>query len=51
MDEQGLWALFYATGLPEVYLAIRQERADREEEAELPARTAFRRLTARSRQI
>ena len=34
MDEQGLWALFYATGLPEVYLAIRQERADREEEAE-----------------
>lgn len=40
MDEQGLWELFWKTGLPETYLAIAGERqawADWEE----PARTAF----------
>ena len=25
MDEKGLWELFYATGSPAVWLAIRQE--------------------------
>ena len=36
MDERGLWELFFATGLPEVYLALAGR--DREE----PAETAFR---------
>jgi len=40
MDTQGLWRLFFATGLPELYpLLRRQERRRGEEE---PARTAFR---------
>ena len=34
MDEQGLWKLFFATGSPLVWLAIRQER---EEEQAVPA--------------
>ena len=36
MDERGLWELFFATGLPELYvlLAVR--------EREEPAETAFR---------
>lgn len=34
MDEQGLWNLFFATGSPLVWLAIRQER---EEERAVPA--------------
>ena len=33
MDEQGLWKLFFATGSPLVWLAIRQER----EEQAVPA--------------
>ena len=36
MSEQGLWELFFATGLPEVYLALAGQ--GREE----PAETAFR---------
>ena len=36
MDERGLWELFFATGLPEVYLALAEQ--NREE----PAETAFR---------
>lgn len=28
MDEQGLWKLFFATGSPMVWLAIRQEREE-----------------------
>lgn len=35
MDEQGLWRLFFATGSPLVWLAIR--RAEREEERAVPA--------------
>ena len=27
MDEEGLWRLFFETGLPQVYLAIAGERA------------------------
>ena len=34
MDERGLWKLFFATGSPLVWLAIRQER---EEERAVPA--------------
>ena len=41
MDETGLWELFFATGLPEAYLAIRGERSEGEGPEELPARTAF----------
>ena len=39
MDEGGLWKLFFATGLPEAYLALAQFRAEREEET--LARSAF----------
>ena len=39
MDERGLWELFFATGLPEVYLALAGR--DQEKAAE-PALTAFR---------
>ena len=35
MDQQGLWKLFFATGSPLVWLAIRQERE--EEERAVPA--------------
>ena len=35
MDEQGLWRLFFATGSPLVWLAIR--RPDRAEENAAPA--------------
>jgi len=41
MDESGLWTLFFATGLPEAYLAIRGEEQEKECSAELPAKTAF----------
>lgn len=41
MDESGLWELFFATGLPEAYLAIREERRSGEYLAEQPAKTAF----------
>ena len=39
MDEDGLWKLFFATGLPEVYLTLAGLRAEREEEP--LARPAF----------
>ena len=42
MEEMGLWRLFFATGLPEAYLAIRGTRSGAEDMPELPARTAFR---------
>lgn len=35
MDEQGLWRLFWATGSPLVWLAIR--RLEQEEEQVMPA--------------
>ncbi len=43
MDEQGLWALFCKTGLPEVYLALAGQREEQfpQREEEL-AQTAFR---------
>ena len=42
MDEQGLWRLFFATGLPEAYLALRGERRGETDLPQLPAKTAFR---------
>lgn len=41
MEEQGLWRLFFATGLPEVYLAISACRESERRERERPAKTAF----------
>ena len=42
MDERGLWELFFATGLPEAYLAIVYHREDRgRTRREELARTAF----------
>ena len=37
MDEQGLWRLFFATGSPLVWLALRRLDREREEERSLPA--------------
>lgn len=42
MDERGLWRLFFATGLPESYLAISGQREQERREREQPAKTAFR---------
>lgn len=41
MEEQGLWRLFFLTGLPEAYLAIRGREQERGEELWPPAMTAF----------
>ena len=41
MDEGRLWELFFATGLPEVYLTIRQVREE-QDWRQLPASQAFR---------
>ena len=40
MDERGLWELFFATGLPEAYLAAAGEREAQARPEEL-AKTAF----------
>ena len=46
MKEEKLWALFFATGLPEAYLAIQGVREEEGEGQEkLPAKTAFRAQT------
>ena len=45
MDEQGLWELFFATGSPLVWLAIRQER---EKGQEMPA---FRDLSVKRTEL
>lgn len=37
MNEQGLWRLFFATGSPLVWLAIRRLERERGEERALPA--------------
>lgn len=39
MDKAGLWKLFFATGLPEVYLAARAAQTER---PRIPVQTAFR---------
>lgn len=41
MDEQGLWRLFFQTGLPQAYLAIAGQRLEERDEREQPAKTAF----------
>ena len=41
MGERGLWKLFFATGLPEAYLAIRGERKKENFVPDLPSKTAF----------
>jgi len=41
MDESGLWTLFFATGLPEAYLALKGEGREEECAAQLPEKTAF----------
>lgn len=51
MDETGLWRLFFATGLPEAYLAVQGDRAERREEAGPPAKTAFQPRETRIQQI
>ena len=51
MEETGLWELFFATGLPEAYLAIRGERGEGEAPEELPAKTAFHPTQPSTRQI
>lgn len=52
MDEERLWALFFATGLPQAYLVIRGVEEEREAQATLPkARTAFRAGPLPARQI
>ena len=51
MDEQGLWSLFFATGLPEAYLALRGEREETAQAQELPAKTAFQPCDPAAKQI
>lgn len=50
MDKDGLWRLFFATGLPEAYLALRDVKKERGSGWELPARTAFRPETGQQKQ-
>ena len=40
MEEYGLWKLFFLTGLPEAWLALRGLRLEQDEPEE-PALTAF----------
>lgn len=51
MDEDRLWDLFFATGLPEVYLAVRGEREEKELRMQLSAKTAFQPEDRSVRQI
>lgn len=41
MNERGLWELFFATGLPEAYLAAALQRRENESRWEEPVKTAF----------
>ena len=41
MKEDGLWRLFFLTGLPEAYLALRAGRGEGDALREEPAMTAF----------
>ena len=51
MDERGLWRLFFITGLPEAYLAIRGERNAKKTLPDLPSKTAFSGGACSPRQI
>jgi len=50
MDEQGLWRLFFATGLPEAYLALRGA-GETEPLPELPYKAAFQPVEGHQCQI
>ena len=50
MDEQGLWRLFFATGLPEAYLALRGA-GETETLPEPPFQAAFQPTEDRKGQI
>ncbi|MGI5962521.1 MAG: hypothetical protein ACOX7N_02245 [Lawsonibacter sp.] len=50
MDEEGVWKLFFATGLPQAYLAIVGLRQEAEPFSK-PAMTAFRTQERKSQQI
>ena len=41
MEERGLWQLFFATGLPQAYLAVRGVAGEHAIPLEEPAKTAF----------
>lgn len=41
MDEEGLWRLFFLTGLPEAWLALRGAGEERPMPEREPAMTAF----------
>ncbi len=41
MGEEGLWKLFFLTGLPEVYLELKVRRDRPDRPGEEPAVTAF----------
>ena len=48
MEEQGLWDLFFETGLPEVYLALCAQRMEWDSEER---KTAFVPVKAEKRKI
>lgn len=41
MDEDGLWDLFFATGLPEAYMALQEEKGESLHPPEERATPAF----------
>ena len=41
MEETGLWRLFFRTGLPEAWLALRGLQEEERVQANQPAMTAF----------
>ena len=51
MDEAGLWNLFFATGLPEAYLALRGQQMEERCRLNPPAIPAFRPLERELTQI
>lgn len=51
MEESGLWRLFFATGLPQVYLALRGLQEEQEHMAQEPAMTAFGAKSGMEREI
>ena len=42
MDQTGMWKLFFATGLPELYLAVQSQRADGASDAPPPERPPWK---------
>lgn len=50
MDEQGLWRLFFKTGMPEVYLLLKHVEKSQQAEA-TQAKTAFGSCQTESRHV